>query len=212
MLGQAFAKRRIVEVGHGQKPIFQLLKRIPLQGQSYLGLDIDKPCWPAKETPLYDLDAGRRKIARRAAEGRDCSFRTMEDLGHIPLPDGYAHEVYLSLVLNDPRISPIISERLLAESRRILRQGGQMVVYNATISVPSPGDIIIDYCTGSSFFKASEARGLGPEDAQNAQTRFLRAAFLPLPAEEYGPFLEERGLWNRLEIVPGTLFSILTAV
>ncbi len=205
-------KKRIIEIGHGQKPIFRMLKKLPLHDQSYIGLDINSPCWPNDESPLYDLEEGRRKIMSRAATGRDCSFIVVGRDGRLPLADNSANEAYMSLVLSDPRLWHKTAERLLAESRRILMPGGHLVIYNGTMISVGYGDVLIRYPERTSVFKIADSNDIRKEDLGNPSTALLNRSFSPLPESEYEAFLRSRGYSRGFPTGPGTLFSIFEAV
>ncbi len=187
------SKKIIVEIGHGAQPIWRTLRKLPLGNQSYVGLDISAPVWPSKEMPLYDLERGRRKILERAGEGRDCRFIVIDDLGILPLPDAIASEVYLSLVTSDPRISPVIVERIVNEAARITMAGGHAVFDNGAVFSPDYGDVFVDFCRSKIIFKADRFAHDGRRDEDNAMTRLLNQDFTPMPAESYAIFLAERG-------------------
>ncbi|HSB47863.1 MAG TPA: hypothetical protein VLD37_07665 [Candidatus Bilamarchaeum sp.] len=206
------ATKLVVEIGHGAKPLWTTLKRMPLDDQVYLGLDINAEHWPrAADSPVpgYSLSAGRQEIEKRRLEGKQCFWMKIGALGGLPLPDGSVDELYMRYVLCDPRISLTVVEALLASVSLALRPGGPFVVDNfCPRERCGPGDVVVDFEAGTAIFRSE----LGPVESREMQSRasmILNSEFVPLPPECYSGFLLERGLGERIDPEPGGRFSIL---
>lgn len=206
---QTITRSIIVEVGHGQSPIWRTLRRLPLVDQAYVGLDIDAKSWPSEQAPYYDLEKGRRNILARAAQGHDCRFMRIGFNGTLPLPSSAASEVYLSLVANDPRILGHVVERLLRECGRILASRGHLVIDNGAVMFIDSGDIIVRGEPPRILYKTSLSGQLVVEDYANAVTLFLNDSFVPMDSRLYHQFLRDRGLPGHFQAWPGGSFSIL---
>ncbi len=212
--GPASASRvkTVVEIGHGSRPIWTTLKKMPLHDQMYVGLDIDSDVWPTTFSftgVKYRLDEGRRKIDERRAEGRSCFWLKIGSLGNLPLREASVDELYAVCVLSDPRISPLVVERLLESITLSLRPGGRFVVDNSSSREHlGPGDVMVDFERGMPIFRTASGPLLD-EELSCRETLLLNTAFSPLPAEGYADFLNLRGLKERDDPEPGSRYSIL---
>ncbi|MFH0884487.1 MAG: hypothetical protein V1861_02145 [Candidatus Micrarchaeota archaeon] len=202
-------KNVIVEIGHGEAPIWHTFRKLPLEDQSYLGLDINASAWPQERKPIYNLDAGRTRIIGRAKLGYDCQFMLLDESGTLPVPDGQSSEAYLSLVLNDPRILLQTVERLLLETARIAKPGGYLVIDNGSTTSADAGDILVSPDSKKLVFKISPQKELTTEDITNPFSAFLNRAFLPMEASLYSEFMHVRGFPTHCNIEPGFSISIL---
>ncbi len=203
-------RKVIVEIGHGSSPVWSVFKRLPLEDQSYIGLDLSRSGWPPGHMPLYDLDAGRKKIEDRAAGGRDCSYICLDGSGVLPLPDGIASEVYAARLFNDPRIGNRVIETLMHEVARVSGQGGRFVINNGSPGLVDMGDVFVDWSRHAIIYKATAGRGSDDEDRFCWISMFLNSMFSPLDEALYPRFLAERGVASYfLENECSRQFSIL---
>lgn len=207
---QPQARKTILEVGHGQKPIWHTLRNLPLADQCYVGMDIGSAHWPVSGCPVYNLELGREEIRSRAQQGFRCSQTIMPDDGTVPMESGSASEAYLSLVLNDPRISELVLERLISEVCRVLEAGGHLVIDNGGISGMAWGDVLVDFRSRMGAFKVSTSDSLAAEDFLNPISRTLNESFIALPHDLYSPFLYERGYPRQFSLRPGRNFAIFS--
>jgi hypothetical protein len=203
----------VVEVGHGGRPLWKTLRDMPLPGQLYLGLDIDCDVWPRGGSitgATYRIDEGRRLIDQRRLERGSCHWMRIGDGGRLPLKAGSVDELYLIGVLSDPRISPLVLERLIEDAAFSVRPSGCLVIDNISAGLLSgPGDVLIDFDSGSALFRT----GSGPLKEEERGSRcslLLNAAFRPMPRAEHLGFLAARGLREHDDPEPGKRFSILT--
>lgn len=202
-------KSLIVEVGHGDAPIWRTLRNLPLTDQTYLGLDIRASVWPSEQSPTYGIDRGRNKILERMKSGRDCHFMFLDGSGTLPVPDGRASEVYYSLIFSDPRIFPSVIHKLLEETARITCPQGRVVVDNNSPIIPDFGDVLVDWARGRLVFKQNGGHALSAHDNSNLHTEFLNDIFEPMAGYLYPDFLSERGLPPHYEINPGYSMTVM---
>ncbi len=204
--------KAVVEIGHGSRPLWTTLKKMPLHDQMYLGLDIDADDWPPNPSVTgfkYRIDEGRRKIDQRRAEGKNCYWMRIDGLGNLPLREATVDELHAVCVLSDPRISPPVVERLLESIVSAMKKGGHFVVDNfSTEGHLGAGDIMVDFGRGMSIFRLNGG-DLREEELACRETALLNTAFTPLPSERYAGFLYPRGLDWRVDPEPGSRFSIL---
>ncbi len=207
------AKRKlVVEIGHGERPVWTTLRKMPLTDQVYLGFDINSDRWPLVTTPtgfFHKLNEGRRKIERRRIEGRACYWMPIDELGNLPIGRGAADELYAMGVLSDPRISPLVIDALVESITNAVRPGGVFVADNLTRQeLSDPGDILIDFNAGTAIFR--QDRGPVTEvERRSRHSMLLNSAFTPLPASDYLSFFAERGLPESVDPDPGGRFSVL---
>ncbi len=206
-------KRKIVvEVGHGSRPLWTTLRKMPLEDHAYFGLDIDSDSWPPRKAGdngyVYDLAEGRLRIEKKKSEGAYCHWLRIGDGGTLPLRDGVVDELYMAGVLSDPRIPPPVIDNLLISSSLAVRPGGVFVIDNIYGGLSGPGDVVIDFATNQAVFRSSSGE-LRDEELSTYGSNLLNIAFTPLPREDHVGFLRARGLDERCDPEPGLKFSIL---
>ncbi len=194
-----------VEIGHGNKPAFEMLKKLPLVDQLYLGLDVRSEGWPENST-FYNLRGGRERISAMRKQGKKCywSYFNDQDMvseGFIPLGDSSVESVFMCMVTNDPRIVEL-APFLLLESARILAPGGDLIIVNSPENYPfrDPGDIFIDFDSGSF--------GMYGYGRDRFELLVLSSHFNPRTSEEHMDMLDRYG--SDMRFVPGVDFSVLS--
>ncbi len=209
---QAGRLKAVVEIGHGARPVWTTLKNMPLHDQMYVGLDIAADDWPPAPSVTgfkYRIEEGRRRIERRRADGKNCFWLKIDDLGNLPLREASVDELYAVCVLGDPRISPLVIERLVESVVLAMRSGGIFVIDNySTPGHLGAGDVMVDFERRHSIFRLNSGP-LRDEELACRETALLNTAFAPLPHDDYAGFLYPRGLDARIDPEPGSRFSIL---
>jgi len=195
--------RAFVEIGHGEMPAFAVFRKIPLVDEVYLGLDINADAW--KRLWLeHSIAHGRRQIDMMRASGRSCYWDYIGTDGMIPLENGSAARIIMTMITNDIHIDPATVARLIEESARVLEAGGRLIIVNSPARWRSRerGDIFIDF-QDRTFGRYYSGYDRGSMDE-------LEDNLKPCDAEDHMRFLEEYG--GNPEFVPGVDFSVFSRI
>lgn len=196
-------KSCFVEVGHGEIPAFALLRKVPLEDELYLGLDIKDDAW-RRDLLDYDLNYGRRQIDSMRRSGSACYHASIGTEGSLPFPDSSVDTVFMQMITNDRLIGRGVVLRLISESARVLREGGALAFFNAPPGwrLPETGDVIVDFI-GKAFGMVDYSDRWG----KPVEVPELSASFQPLPIEGHAGFLEQYSDGPG-RFVPGKNYSV----
>lgn len=120
-------KRVFIELGTHAYPVPILGSRKFKEDETYIGIDIDP------------------KKIKQAAEGtkeqKDMSggsfFFLQADAAGLPIKDKTTDEVFVGNMFGDGSISEATKEKLLQESKRILKDGGVIIINETITPLPS---------------------------------------------------------------------------